>query len=184
MKPLLYIAFAVLLVLGVILLSTPDEKPSVPKNNSAPVAVARPASSTDNTVVSPINPPPTNPDEDEDSSTAGSPLAAKLNAPDGTPQQDVDTLHELILQYQHNMRHPNAPPIGNDSDLARALTGHNPLDFVVIPANHRAISSNGRLHDRWSTPYFIHPTGGGAFEIRSAGPDKKMFTADDVIATP
>ncbi|MCE9519822.1 MAG: hypothetical protein K8R87_09755 [Verrucomicrobia bacterium] len=184
MKPLLYITIAALLVLGVIFLRTPDEKPSESEKLSAPVAVPKPASNTEATVVSPVNPPPTNSADDEESSTAGSPLAAKLNATDSTPQQDVDTLHELILQYQHNMRHPNAPPIGDDSDLARALTGHNPLNFVIIPPGHPAISQDGHLRDRWGTPYFIHPTGGNAFEIRSSGPDKKRFTADDVIASP
>jgi hypothetical protein len=183
-KPLLYIAIAALILLGVVLLRTSDEKPSELKKILGPIAATKPVSTTEATVVSPVNPPTTNSVEDEESSTTGSPLAAKLNAPDSTPQQDVETLHELILQYQHNMRHPNAPPIGDDSDLARALTGHNPLNFVIIPPGHRAISQDGHLRDRWGTPYFVHPTGGGAFEIRSLGPDKKRFTADDVIASP
>ena len=123
-------------------------------------------------------------DEDEDSPAMGSPLAANLNAPKGTPQQDVDTLHELVLQYQHNMRHRNALPIGDDSDLVRALTGRNPLGFVVIPPNHPAISDEGRLLDRWGTPYFVHPISAATIDIRSAGPDKKMFTADDLVASP
>ena len=123
-------------------------------------------------------------DADDDSSTLGSPLAVNLNAPKAAPQQDVDTLHELVLQYQHNMRHPNAPPIGDDSDLVRALTGHNPLGFVVIPPNHPAISAEGRLRDRWGTPYFVHPISARAVDIRSAGPDKKMFTPDDLVASP
>jgi hypothetical protein len=75
-------------------------------------------------------------------------------------------------------------PIGNDSDLARALTGHNPMKLAILPPSHPALTADGRLRDRWGTPYFIHPRGYGAFEIRSAGPDRKLFTADDLIENP
>lgn len=116
--------------------------------------------------------------------TRGSPLAAELNAPGFDAQHDVATLHSLLRQYQHLLRGRQGYPIGNDSDLAHVLTGHNPMKLVVLPADHPALAANGRLQDRWGTPYFIHPRGRGAFEIRSAGPDHKLFTADDLIQNP
>ena len=76
------------------------------------------------------------------------------------------------------------PPLGNDSDLARILTGHNPMKLAILPRDHPALTPDGRLRDRWGTPYFIHPRGYGAYEIRSAGPDRKLFTADDLIENP
>lgn len=114
----------------------------------------------------------------------GSPLAAQLNAPDGNAQQDVETLLELTRQYLHPMHRRAGPPIGDDIDLARVLTGRNPLKLIVIPPSHPALSADGHLRDRWGTPYFIHPRASDAFEIRSAGPDKKLFTSDDVVANP
>jgi hypothetical protein len=75
-------------------------------------------------------------------------------------------------------------PIGNDSDLASALTGRNPMHLAILPPNHPALTPDGHLRDRWGTPYFIHPRGHLAFEIRSAGPDRKLFTADDLIENP
>ena len=118
------------------------------------------------------------------SRTRGSPLAAELNAPGFDAQHDVATLHALLRQYQHLLRGRQGRPIGNDSDLAQVLTGHNPMKLVILPVNHSALTPDGRLRDRWGTPYFIHPRGRGAFEIRSAGPDHKLFTADDLIQNP
>ena len=114
--------------------------------------------------------------------TRGSPLAAELNAPGFDAQHDVATLHAMLRQYLHALRGRQGHPIGNDSDLARVLTGRNPMKLVVLPPQHAALTPDGRLRDRWGTPYFIHPRGRLAFEIRSAGPDRRLFTADDVIA--
>jgi len=122
--------------------------------------------------------------EGRDTRATGSPLAAELNAADGDAAHDVQTLHALLKQYLHHLGRRQGLPLGNDSDLARALTGHNPIKLVVIPRNHPAISPDGRLRDRWGTPYFIHPLGNRVFEIRSAGADRRIFTSDDVVENP
>lgn len=114
----------------------------------------------------------------------GSPLAAQLNAPDTSPAQDVVILHDLIRQYVTALQRRAGPPIGDDADLVRALTGRNPLKLTVIPGDHPAISSAGRLLDRWGTPYHIHARSSQSFDIRSAGPDRKLFTSDDFTAAP
>jgi hypothetical protein len=124
------------------------------------------------------------PPERADARSVGSPLAAELNAPGGDAPHDVETLHALLKQYWHHLGRRQGLPIGNDSDLVRALTGHNPMKLVVIPRDHPAISHDGRLRDRWGTPYFIHPRGNRVFEIRSAGPDRQIFTSDDVVENP
>jgi hypothetical protein len=33
--------------------------------------------------------------------------------------------------------------------------------------------------DRWGTPYFFHQVSKTEMEIRSAGPDRRMWTGDD-----
>jgi hypothetical protein len=145
---------------------------------SANVAVAEPLFAT---APAPNEPPPT---DRPDPRSAGSPLAVELNATAGDVTHDVEILHSLLQQYLRHLHRRQGLPIGNDSDLARALTGHNPMHLVVLPANHPAITPDGHLRDRWGTPYFIHPRGNNAFEIRSAGPDRKLFTNDDAIANP
>jgi hypothetical protein len=113
-----------------------------------------------------------------------SPLASELNSSRFPAQHDVDTLHTLVRQYLRRLGNREGPPIGNDTDLAAALKGDNPMKYATLPKNHPAFASGGRLCDRWGSPYFVHPIGEADFEIRSAGPDRKMFTADDLIADP
>ncbi len=110
-----------------------------------------------------------------------SPLAVRLNAPDGTVTEDVDTLHQLIGQYFSNMQNRQGRPIGDSRDLARVLTGSNPLHLTVIAADHPAIGPQGHLLDRWGTPYHLHQLSSRSIDVRSAGPDRQLYTADDVV---
>jgi hypothetical protein len=96
----------------------------------------------------------------------------------------VDTLHTLLRQYLRRLGPKQGLPIGDDSDLAKVLKGQNPMKYASLPADHPALALSGRLCDRWGTPYFVHAVGVSDFEIRSAGPDRKMFTADDLVADP
>ena len=38
----------------------------------------------------------------------------------------------------------------------------------------------GRLIDRWGTPWQIHPRAADSIDVRSAGPDRRLYTPDDV----
>jgi hypothetical protein len=55
---------------------------------------------------------------------------------------------------------------------------------VLIPRGHPAINPDGELCDRWGTPYFFHSESRRRTTIRSAGPDRQMWTADDVEHAP
>jgi hypothetical protein len=90
----------------------------------------------------------------------------------------------MLRLYLRAMHQRQGFPIGNDSDLVRVLTGHNPMHLVILPSDHPAVRADGRLCDRWGTPIWVHPRGNNAFEIRSAGPDLRMFTSDDLVANP
>jgi hypothetical protein len=162
-------------VLGLLKFWPSSMPPSTPA--PSPVSVLRTAESTPK----PLHLSTTT---ESDSRKAGSPLAAELNSPSYDARHDVATLHTMLRQYLRITQRRPGPPIGNDSDLARAFTGHNPMKLVVLPASHPALTPDGRLRDRWETPYFIHPRGHLAFEIRSAGPDLKLFTADDLVENP
>jgi len=110
-----------------------------------------------------------------------SPLADQLNAPDNTPQRDLEILKGILGQFTTTLKPGLAPPMGDNQDITAALTGHNKLGIVFIPPNHPAIDDQGRLLDRWGTPYFFHARSADTFDLRSAGPDKVLFTADDVV---
>ena len=66
---------------------------------------------------------------------------------------------------------------------SRALNGDNPkqANFLNAEAGMR-VNGQGELVDSWGTPYFFHQVSGTETEIRSAGPDRKMWTEDDLVS--
>jgi len=110
-----------------------------------------------------------------------SPLADELNAPNNAPQRDLEILKQILGQFTTTLKPGYAPPLGDNHDITAALTGHNKLHITFIPPNHPAIDPQGRLLDRWGTPYFFHARSADTFDLRSAGPDKILFTEDDVV---
>lgn len=116
--------------------------------------------------------------------TGGHPLAAELNARENPPQRDLEILRELLLAFTTTLKAGNLPPLGDNVDITRALTGNNRRKLVVIPQTHPSLDAQGRLLDRWGTPFHFHARSADSFDLRSAGPDKVLFTADDVAWSP
>ena len=109
-------------------------------------------------------------------------LADGLNAPGRSAQDDLRQVDALFRAYRSALRQGN--PVGENAEITAALTGRNKLGFAFIPRGSPALDSKGRLCDRWGSPYFFHQMSGEAMEIRSAGPDRVLWTADDVVFTP
>jgi hypothetical protein len=73
-------------------------------------------------------------------------------------------------------------PVGTNPEITAALNGDNPREVKFLdPNNGMRINSRGELVDPWGTPLFFHQLSGAETEIRSAGPDKQMWTPDDLI---
>ena len=140
-------------------LSTRDALPSA--NLASPLSATR----------SPFSPEPP------------SPLADELNSPRTTIQRDLQILNAVLLAWQTNF-HGQGNPVGDNAAITAALTGKNLLNFQFIPRHHPAINAGGELYDRWGTPFFFHALSGTRMEIRSAGPDRQMYTDDDIVFTP
>ena len=111
------------------------------------------------------------------------PLADELNSPRTTIQRDLQILNGILLAWQANF-HGQGNPVGDNAAITTALTGKNPLNFQFIRHDHPAINVSGELCDRWGTPFFFHALSGTRMELRSAGPDRKMYTDDDIVFTP
>ena len=139
--------------------STRDALPSA--NLASPLSASR----------SPLSPEPP------------SPLADELNSPRITIQRDLQILNAVLLTWQTNF-HGQGNPVGDNAAITAALTGKNPLNFQFIPREHPAINASGVLCDRWGTPFFFHALSGTRMELRSAGPDRQMYTDDDIVFTP
>ncbi len=106
---------------------------------------------------------------------------AGLNEAGTDPRADVRIVGAVLRNYLQTVTGAGAPPLGFNEEVVRALGGANPFGVVFLPQRHPAIDARGRLCDRWGTPYLFHPLAAEDYEIRSAGPDRRLFTADDLI---
>jgi len=110
-------------------------------------------------------------------------LADQLNAPAGDIRADLRIVADLLDAFRSNFPH-DGNPVGENAEITAALAGKNKLRFAFIAPNHPAIDARGELCDRWGTPFFFHAESGTHMTVRSAGPDKKMWTDDDVVSSP
>lgn len=110
-------------------------------------------------------------------------LADALNSPSTDIQRDLRIVAEMVATFRSNFPQ-SGNPAGNNAEITAALTGKNPVRFAFVPAAHPAINAAGELCDRWGTPFFFHAESATRMEIRSAGPDRKLYTEDDAVLMP
>ena len=93
-------------------------------------------------------------------------------------------LARAFVHYQRMVKDPGGNPVGLNAEITRALTGRNRAGLALIPTNHPAIGPQGELVDRWGRPYFFHALSSRHMQVRSSGPDQRMWTGDDVVDPP
>jgi len=88
-------------------------------------------------------------------------------------------MSRAIRQYGQQL---GGNPVGTNPEITRQLGGENPkhVNFISNEAGMR-VNENGELVDPWGTPYFFHQLSGREMEIHSAGPDRIMWTGDDLV---
>lgn len=113
-----------------------------------------------------------------------SPLARELSAAlldeDGSPESELEAVDQLL--YFHRQAF-GENPVGDNGDIVAALSGQNAKLAAWLAPDCAAVVE-GRLLDRWGTPYWFHAMSGREMEIRSAGPDRELFTGDDLFRSP
>lgn len=103
-------------------------------------------------------------------------LSAALNRAESSPEEDLQAVGQLLYFFRQGF---GENPVGQNEDVVAALTGQNPGRAAYLPKDSPSIV-DGRLVDRWGSPYWFHPISGNHMEIRSAGPDRELFTSDDL----
>lgn len=96
------------------------------------------------------------------------------------PQNDLTLMARLMDNYTLLVKSSAQLPMSANEDWAAAFRGKNPARERFLPDAHVALNPAGQLVDRWQSPLFFHALGNHQFEIRSAGPDKKLWTEDDI----
>jgi hypothetical protein len=91
-------------------------------------------------------------------------------------------LEQMRLTIRHYAGMYAGNPVGNNAEITHALNGDNPKQVKFIGAESGLrINAQGELVDPWGTPFFFHQLSATEMEIRSAGPDKEMWTWDDLV---
>ena len=96
------------------------------------------------------------------------------------PENDLTLMSRLMENALLLLKAAANRPLSANEDWADLLRGKNAAHEMFLPAQHIALNARGQLVDRWATPLFFHALGGGRFELRSAGPDRKLWTMDDI----
>lgn len=96
-----------------------------------------------------------------------------------TPMSVLENVRSAIRNYGQRF---GGNPVGNNAEITRALGGENPgqVNYLNADAGLR-VNEKAELIDAWGTPFFFHQLSGTVMEIHSAGPDKILWTADDLV---
>lgn len=108
------------------------------------------------------------------------------NSATGAPQKidhatamiELQKVHTMITSY-HTLMGQN--PVGTNAEIIKAIMGGNPHQATLGPPPGQTLNAKGELLDPWGTPYFFHQLSADDMEIHSAGPDRVMWTADDLV---
>jgi hypothetical protein len=124
------------------------------------------------------------PGQTELASRAASPISmpaagADTNAPPTlSPPTVLDktrvTIHNYHAAFGEN-------PVGTNPEIAAALQGKNPRQINFLAESGLRLNGKGEIVDGYGIPFFFHQISGNEMEIRSAGPDKVMWTSDDLV---
>ncbi|HMP74998.1 MAG TPA: hypothetical protein PKE12_01760 [Kiritimatiellia bacterium] len=165
--PILFVLLLVLVVVLVVLLPERRTPPTVPDQGTAKTFDV-----SDRSDESPSGEAPRPPAYD--------PALDQLNRADRTVQDDLRLIAGLFDRYRLIVKDPSGNPGGTHEEIIAALQGRNRTRLAFLPDRHPALNAQNELVDRWGTPYFFHALSSTLMEIRSAGPDRRMWTDDDV----
>ena len=106
--------------------------------------------------------------------------SAPLQFTNFEPAIVLENMSRAVRQYGDMF---GGNPVGTNPEITSQLNGNNPkhISFINPDAGMR-INADGELVDPWGTPYFFHQLSGTDMEIHSAGPDKIMWTSDDLVS--
>jgi len=107
--------------------------------------------------------------------------------PNGGASTPTNLPPEIVLQNVGRAIHQygqmfGGNPVGTNPEITAELSGKNPkqINFLSDQPGVR-IDPDGQMIDNWGTPYFFHQLSASVMEIHSAGPDKIMWTSDDLV---
>jgi hypothetical protein len=101
--------------------------------------------------------------------------------PDVVPDAAREEADGIALNLRNYGSRYGGNPSGTNAEIVKALNGGNAQGVRFLSQELLRLNSQGELVDRWDTPYFFHQMSASHMEVRSAGPDKMLWTSDDIV---
>jgi hypothetical protein len=94
-------------------------------------------------------------------------------------EEAMEKVQTMLRDYRTRM---GENPVGSNAEIMRAVMGGNPAQAHLGPPPGLFLNESGELMDPWGTPLFFHQESAKSMEVRSAGPDRKLWTTDDLLS--
>ncbi len=126
------------------------------------------------------NPKPPASREKSEKPLTGELILQHYAEPSRSAEEDLTEMAHALDNFALLVKGNSPIPLGANEEIANALKGRNRVQMRFLPDTHRAFNPKGQIIDRWGTPLFFHANDRTRLDIRSAGPDQVMWTADDL----
>jgi len=90
----------------------------------------------------------------------------------------IDNIGFALRDYSAALR---GNPVGTNAEITAALLGDNEKQLKLEIPGGSTLNDQGELCDPWGSPWFFHQLSATKTEVRSAGPDRKMYSEDDFV---
>ena len=110
----------------------------------------------------------------------GNQILSHYGDPATPPREDLTWMSRALLNFSTLVKGPQPLPLGANEEIAAALMGKNSARLVFLQPPPPALITAQQLIDRRGTPLYFHAESKDRIDIRSAGPDKQLWTADDL----
>jgi hypothetical protein len=120
--------------------------------------------------VTPVEPPPPPPPGNDLTKLTTEEIQRVRTAIDGMEL----TLRDYAIALGGN-------PVGTNAEITAALLGDNAKQLKLEVPTGSTVNATGELCDPWGTAWFFHQLSAKKMELRSAGPDRKLYTEDDFV---
>ena len=114
----------------------------------------------------------------------GDQMLAEYASNETTGKSDLRMMGRFVDSVFLLVKKRDTREYGTNEDLAEFLQGRNADLTRYLAADSPALNEAGQLIDRWGSPLIVHPVSTKVMEIRSAGPDQKAYTDDDLEWPP
>ncbi len=100
--------------------------------------------------------------------------------PNLTAKNDLLLLQRSMTDFLTIHKSMSQRPLSANEEWSAALRGTASQSEPWLSAKSPVFDRSLRIVDRWQEPLHFHALGRGQWEIRSAGPDRLMWTQDDL----